>query len=38
MNDATIMNDVIEKKNLKSMLNDDDILIVDRGFRDCIGK
>lgn len=37
MNDAKIMEDVIENDvNLRELIKPDDILIADRGFRDCV--
>ena len=37
MNDAKIMEDVFENDvNLRELIKPDDILIADRGFRDCI--
>lgn len=37
INDATIMEDVLSKdKELRDIFQPDDILIADRGFRDCL--
>ncbi len=36
VNDAKIMNQVLSSdKNLRELLKEDDVLIADRGFRDC---
>lgn len=37
-NDATIMNDVMLDQDFRNLLKEDDIFVVDRGFRDVVNK